>query len=131
MARFLSDEWIEEMDVAVRNAGSAGEVAAGARLAIGQIVTDAPGGPVSYTVHLEDGSARVQPGTTDADVTFTQDHATATAIFRGELAAQAAFIEGRLRVGGDLRALMDHAAAVVGLDRALEGFRAGTTFDST
>ena len=44
----------------------------------------------------------------DPDITFTQDAATAAAIQSGGQSAQAAFMSGRLRVGGDVRVLLDH-----------------------
>jgi putative sterol carrier protein len=128
MARFLSEEWIEALDAALRDDREALRATAGARIAVAQVVTDGPGGRVAYTVQVDDGSARVRGGDAGADVTFTQDHATATAIARGELAAQAAFIEGRLRVGGDLALLMEHTQVLAGLDTALARARAVTTF---
>jgi putative sterol carrier protein len=128
MARFLSDAWIEEMDAAVRDDDEVRSATAGTTIVIGQVVTDAPGGETGYTVHLDDGSVRVRPGTGDADVTFVQDHATAVAIARGELPAQAAFIDGRLRVRGDLQLLMDSAAVLARLDEAFSGPRAGTEY---
>jgi predicted lipid carrier protein YhbT len=128
MVRFLSDAWIDAMDAAIRDDDQVRDTAAGTTLAIAQVVTEAPGGEVGYTVELEDGSARVRRGTEGAQVTFTQDHATAVAIARGELAAQAAFIDGRLEVRGDLQVLLTHVSLLAELDEAFSRTRARTTF---
>jgi hypothetical protein len=61
-------------------------------------------------------------------VTFTQDRTTAAAIATGRLSAQAAFIDGRLRVGGDLSALLDRAAELAALDDLFASARAATTW---
>ena len=64
-------------------------------------------------------------GRADApDITFTQDRATAEAIHRGELSAQTAFIEGRLRLGGDLRAVIERAGSLVAIDDVFAAARA-------
>ncbi len=67
----------------------------------------APGDPVAYHLRLSGGAVALVPGTApDADVRFRCDHATALAVARGELGAQRAFMEGRLRIGGDVRAIV-------------------------
>ena len=63
-----------------------------------------------------------------ADVTVTEDHATAVAVSRGELSPQAAFMTGRIRVGGDMAALMVHQAVLHQLDAVFAGVRAATTY---
>ena len=60
----------------------------------------------------------------DPDLTFTQDRATAEAIHRGDLSAQAAFMQGRLRLGGDLRAVIDRAVELATIDDLFAGARA-------
>ena len=60
----------------------------------------------------------------DPDLTFTQDRATAEAIHRGELSAQAAFMQGRLRLGGDLRRVIDRAAELTAIDDVFASTRA-------
>jgi putative sterol carrier protein len=128
MPRFLSDAWIDALDVALRNDEQARRVGGSARICIGQVVTGTPHGDVRYEVRVGDGTIRVVPGIDLADVTFTQDHDTAMSIARGELGAQAAFMDGRVRIGGDLELLMEHAPALTGLDEALARARAGTTY---
>lgn len=112
MAAFLSDAWLAELDAAAQAGGSA----EAPDLVVQQIVVDDQRGEVAYAIRLRGGRVRVVPGRADdADVTFTQDRATAESIARGEVSAQVAFLAGRLRVGGDLRAVLGRAAALAGV----------------
>ena len=112
MAEFLSPEWIA--DLAERSADAT--VPAAVRLVLQQVVRDDDGSEVAYAVRLADGRLSVTPGRVDdADVTFTQDRATAAAISAGTTSAQAAFLAGRLRVGGDLAAVLGGARELADL----------------
>ena len=121
MGGFLTDAWLDELD----SATSVAEVPPGPRLAVQQVVPDGPGGEVAYALVLEDGRVHLERGRiADPDLTFTQDRATAEAIHRGELSAQAAFMEGRLRLGGDLRAVIDRAGDLASIDDLFASVRA-------
>lgn len=122
MAGFLTDRWFDALETTARQA----RVDKSTRLLVQQIVTDGlDGSGVEYFVKVAEGSITVQRGRAEApDITFTQDRATATAIHRGELSAQTAFIEGRLRLGGDLRAVIDRAAALSAIDDVFAAARA-------
>ncbi|MEO7428965.1 MAG: SCP2 sterol-binding domain-containing protein [Acidimicrobiales bacterium] len=125
MPEFLSDAWVADLDAA---AGTT-RVDAALRLVIQQIVLQDRGEERAFTIRIADGAVTVAPGRADdADVSFTQDRATATAIARGELSAQAAFIEGRLRIAGDLRKVMDRARELATLDDVFASARATTTW---
>jgi putative sterol carrier protein len=107
LAGFLTDAWLDDLDAAARVA----ELPTEAPLVLQQVVTDGPDGhEVAYALVVRDGRVHVERGRADdPDLVFTQDRATAEAIHRGELSAQAAFMQGRLRLGGDLRAVVDRA----------------------
>ena len=63
-----------------------------------QVVTGGPDGDAAYHVVIDDGTVRVVSGEAgDATVTFMQNWETATAIGRGELSAQGAFMTGLIR----------------------------------
>jgi alkyl sulfatase BDS1-like metallo-beta-lactamase superfamily hydrolase len=125
MARYLTPEWID----ALASAADGLEGPPGVRLTVQQRVTGGPDGDVSYHVVLEEGKVAVRAGEAAApDVTFVQDHATAVAVACGELAAQAAFMSGRMRVTGDVQRLIDEKDALTGLDRVLAGVRAETEY---
>jgi hypothetical protein len=122
VAGFLTDEWFRDLDAAGRGSSVDDEL----RLVIQQVVTDGPdAAEVAYVVAVADGTITVRRGRAEgADVTFTQDRRTAEAIHRGEVSAQTAFIEGRLRLGGDLRAVIDRAGALAAIDDVFKAARA-------
>lgn len=127
--RHLSPEWITALDEAARASTTLQTVAGDLDLTVQQVVTDGDpaGGEVAWYVRLRRGLVEVRPGRIDeADVTFTQDRATARAIADGELSAQAAFMAGRLRTGGDLAQLLAHREALAALDDVFAEVRART-----
>ncbi len=129
MPRFLSPEWIAEVDRAAAADGSLAAATADVRLVVQQVVTDTPDGEVRYHVDVDHGSVRVRPGdAAAADVTFRQDWQTAVAMSTGEVPAQHAFVQGRLRVDGDVQALVRHQGAFADLDAAFDDVRARTTY---
>ena len=56
------------------------------------------------------------------------DYATAVALTRGETNAQSALARGALRVGGDVRVLLEHGSAVAAWHDAAAALRARTDF---
>ena len=121
MTAFLTDEWLDELGAAA----DAAVLPAMPRLALQQVVPDGPDGEVAYALVVEDGRLHVHRGRVDRpDLVFTQDRATAEAIHRGELSAQAAFMQGRLRLGGDLRSVIDRAADLASIDDVFARVRA-------
>ena len=126
MAEFLSPAWIADLDAAAGAASAPADL----RLVVQQVVVDGSGSELaSYAVRVGDGRVRVEPGRApDADVTFTADRTTAAAIARGERAAQQAFLDGALRVGGDLTRVLDAARQLTGLVDLFGPARTGTTW---
>ncbi len=122
MAGFLTDAWLDELDMAAQAASTPADV----QVAIQVVVPDGPEGhEVAYVVESAGGRLAVRRGRADhPDVTFTQDLVTALAIHRGEQSAQAAFMEGRLRLGGDLRDVIGRAIALASLDDVFAPARA-------
>ena len=129
MPDFLSSEWIAALDEAVSNDEQLRAATADLQLTVQQTVTGAPGGDVSWHVVVDDGTVHILPGPADApDVTFTQDDATARAIGTSELSAQAAFMLGKLRIGGAVAKLIEHRKAFDDLEDLFEDVRATTTY---
>lgn len=130
MARYLSPEWFDDVNAAAQAGDAAEAVTEGLRLVVQQVVTEAPDGDVRYAVRIEDGRVAVVPGEApDADVTVTEDHRTATAVAKGDLAAPVAFMTGRIRVTGDTRALLAAQPALHRLDAVFAEVRDRTTYD--
>lgn len=130
--RYLSPEWLDAARDAVAADDALAAALAGVTLTVEQAVDGTPDGTVRWNVSVHDGKVMLTPGpAARPDVRFTTTWDTAVAIARGELAAQRAFVEGRLRVGGDLTVLITHQRAVAAVDDALAGVRAATTYDPT
>jgi len=129
--RYLSDEWLAALDDAAQASDALQSVTRGVHLTIEHIVIDGAddGRELRYHVTVDDGHVAFRPGAADAStVTFREDRATATAVARGDLPAQAAFLAGDISIGGDLGALVEHAAALASIDGALEVVRSATTY---
>jgi|SRR5687767_3057374 len=131
MARYLSAEWLQEVNDAARANQELSEVVGDVRLVLQQVVTDGPEGDIRYAVRIEGGTVTVAPGeAADADVIVTEDHETAVALHRGELRAPHAFMTGRIRVSGNTQALLGAQAALHRLDAVFAGVREGTTYEA-
>lgn len=125
MAEFLTDQWIAELAQAARDATAPDDL----RLVIQQIVLDDEGVERRFAIRIDEGRLSIAPGRADdADLTLTQDRATAAAIARGELSAQVAFMAGELRVGGDLRLVLERAGALAALGDVFAAARNSTTW---
>lgn len=137
MIRFLSAEWIDAVDAAVDGAGidppEGDPPVDGSALVLQQHVSGgSSGGPISYHIVVGTDGVRVRPGVVDEPtVSFSQDYATAAAISQGQQSAQAAFMAGRLRLGGDVAALLAHHELLSRLTDAFADVRARTLYEPT
>ena len=123
---FLSPQW----RAALVDAAAGTELAGQARLTVAVVVTEDGADDVGWALAFGDGGEDDRPGAeAAADVTFTIDRATATAMSRGQLGAQDAFMAGRLRIGGDLSALLAAAGALEALGDVFAPVRERTIGD--
>ena len=104
MPKWLSQEWMDEQ---TRLAADQPE-RPGASARMQYVVTGGPDGDVRYYWVLEDGHLRENKlGTLDdAELTLTQSYEDAMKVQRGELDEQAAFMQGRVKVEGNMAKLM-------------------------
>ena len=126
MARFLSADWVTDL------ATAAGDVRVedSVDVTVQQVVVDGPGDPVRWALRVTDGRVLVVAGgVPDPDVTVTTALPTAVALARGEVAVTDAFMGGRLRIAGDLRALLRAGVVLGALDAAFAAVRDQTTWD--
>ncbi len=114
---FLSDEWIAaartiRAEIAAPDPGGEAPVTvAPASVRMNQVITDVPFGDGRLDAHLDtsSGTLEMEIGHLDQpDVTVTLDYATAKAIFvDGTLeAGMRAFMDGKVRVQGDMAKLI-------------------------
>ena len=104
MPKFLTQEWLDEQK---RLAESQPE-RPGASARMQYVVTGAPGGDIEYYWVLEDGRlTEAQVGNLDdAEVTLTQTWDDAVQIQKGDLDVNAAFMQGRVKVTGNMAKVM-------------------------
>jgi putative sterol carrier protein len=127
--RYLTPEWLDAAQRAVEADETLARATTDVRISVQQVVTGGPDGDAAYHVLIDDGTVRVVKGEAgDATVTFVQDWQTASAIGRGELSAQGAFMSGRIRVRGDLPKLVECADVFSEVDDVFAGLRAQTTY---
>jgi len=110
---FLSDDWFTKVHELMTEHGA--DAPATTNMMLNMVVTDTPWGERQMHMGSVDGKAEMGQGHADgADVTLTTDYATAKDIFMsGEpQAAMQAFMEGKVKLQGDLTKLM--AAQVAG-----------------
>ncbi|MBS1837839.1 MAG: SCP2 sterol-binding domain-containing protein [Actinobacteria bacterium] len=128
MVAYLSDEWFEVAGQALANSTELAERTAEVDLAIAYEVSGAPGGKVVYTLRFDHGTTTLANGVSDAPVSFSLDYDTASEIARGDVAAQAAFMQGRLKLVGDVNVLIRDGAVLDGVADALGSLRTDTEF---
>ena len=127
---FLSEMWLRDLDLALRDFPA---VCALAPIVIEQVVSDVPGrGEVRYRLRVDAEGARIVAGDDPGspDVRLTTDYDTAVAVALGKENAQIALGHGRLRLGGNVDALIRQADALRALDDATADLRSATTYPS-
>ncbi len=126
MLEYLSDAWIAAMNEAVAADEALRKATAGLSFVLQQTVTGPPGDR-TYHVAFADGTNAVVAGPHQApDVSFTCDRSTAIKIVSAQESAQTAFMAGRLRIGGDSRALITNGGCLAALAAVSVGVRAMT-----
>ena len=109
---FLSDDWFDVVGKLVEEHGA--DAPAQANVMVNLVITDTPFGD-ERKMHMgaRDGKGEWGVGhTADADVTLTTDYTTAKQVFvSGDPnAGMQAFMQGKVRVQGDMAKLMAGAA---------------------
>lgn len=113
MSKFLSADWADAVTTALNNHEGFQNAIGTADLSIQFVTEDGPDGEVSYFLDASEGSTSMALGELDSpDVTVRQSYDTATAISKGDLNTQTAFMTGKLKVSGNLAKLMMHQAAI-------------------
>lgn len=120
---FLSDEWIAEARKIRAEVADPQAAAAPTSVRMNQVITDVPFGGGRLDAHLDTSSGTLEMETghlEDPDVTVTLDYETAKAIFvDGTLeAGMKAFMDGKVRVQGDMAKLISALQQVAPPDPA-------------
>lgn len=128
---YLTAEWFQHADEAVATLP-----ALPSAVTVAVRVVDLPRNrpDVPYRLVLGPGRVRIlatETGGLDAvegDVTLTMSYEVASAIARGEIGAQRAFLDGEVRLGGDTTALLGHQAHLAEIEDRLSELRSRTRF---
>lgn len=112
--KFLSEEWMTAMGDAANADEGFRSSAADTELLLQFDVTEVPDGDdITYTLSVAGGEASLAlGGNDDADATITNSYETATAISKGDLNTQMAFMTGKLKVGGNMAKVMTHQGQI-------------------
>jgi predicted lipid carrier protein YhbT len=104
MPKWLTQEWLEEE----RRLAESQPERPGASTRMQYVVTGGPDGEVRYYWILENGKLLdSQMGDlSDSEVTLTTNYDDAMKVQQGELDANAAFMQGRIKVTGNMAKLM-------------------------
>ncbi len=122
MSKFLSEEWTLDVTSALNGHEGFKNAIGGADLDIQFTVEGGPDGDVDYYLSTSDGQATMALGELDEpDVSVKESYETATAISKGELNTQTAFMTGKLKVSGNLAKLMMHQSAIQQMSAAVAG----------
>jgi hypothetical protein len=129
VVRYLSLDWIEALSRAVRDDEKLRDLATAHEIGLTQVVGDGPEGDVTYHLQVGDGEARFGPGAADPEhVRMEQSWSTAVAVATGELNAQEAFVDGRIRLYGDQQRLLDAQPVFGALEAVLGSLRDRTEY---
>lgn len=104
MPTFLSQEWLDEF----RSLAQDQPTRPGATLSIQYSVTGGPDGDVEYYWVLDEGKLlEAKLGNVpDGNVTISMTYDDAAKLQQGELEATAAFMQGRMKVAGNMGKMM-------------------------
>jgi putative sterol carrier protein len=104
MSKWLSQEWFDE----TKKMADSQPERPGASAKMQYVVSGGPDGDVKYYWVLENGKLIESKlgELPDAEVTMTMTHDDAMKIQKGELDANAAFMQGRIKVSGNMAKLM-------------------------
>ena len=104
MSKYLTQEWLDETG---KMADSQPE-RPGASARMQYVITGGPEGDIKYYWILENGKLLESKlgEVSDADFTLTLTYDDSVAVQKGELDANAAFMQGRMKVTGNMGKLM-------------------------
>ncbi len=123
MAQFLTQDWLSSLTETVNSHNGFKNAIANVDLTLQFEVTDAPEETENhYYIAIAEGVAKAVAGDADEpDATITNNYETATAISKGELNTQMAFMTGKLKVSGNMAKLMMNQAMLTQFAEAASG----------
>lgn len=110
--KFLTQDWLAALTEALNGHDGFKSAIASTELTLQFDVPDAPEGTEGrYFMTVAEGAAEAAAGDVDEpDATISNSYETATAVGKGELNTQMAFMTGKLKVTGNMAKLMMNQA---------------------
>lgn len=116
--KYLSKEWADEFNTRAAAANTAPYRGKNATLL--NVVSDAPDGEVRYVIRFSGDSASITLGDLEnPDVTMSQNYENASAINKGELDGQRAFMQGKVKISGKMVKMMQLRGALAEVSKVL------------
>jgi putative sterol carrier protein len=113
LSKFLSAEWANAVTEALNIHDGFKNAIGASALSIQFHTEGGQDGDIDYFLATRDGTASLSLGEVETpDMTVRQYYDTATAISKGEMNTQTAFMTGKLKVSGNLAKLMQHQSAI-------------------
>jgi len=102
--KFLSQEWLDDL----RSLAEDQPERPGASAQLQYVVTGGPDGDVKYYWILQDGKLleAALGNAPDPDITLTRTYEDSVKVQQGELDSNTAFMQGRMKVAGDMTKFM-------------------------
>lgn len=118
--QFLSNEWLSEVESRLNSHEGFQNAAKGQAAKLQQEVTGSPQGDVKYGFVLDGGKVQLIAGEIDGpEATVTQSYETAAQLSKGEMTGQAAFMQGKLKISGNLMKMMQLQGVFTAMPAAL------------
>ncbi|MDH3299714.1 MAG: SCP2 sterol-binding domain-containing protein [Acidimicrobiia bacterium] len=128
---YLGPDWFRQADESV---AALSPIPSSVTVAVKVVGLPGDRGDVRYQLVLGPDRVRILPVDGDetdnghGDATLTMSYDVASAIARGEIGAQRAFLDGEVRLGGDTTALLGHQARLAEIEDRLGDLRSRTTY---
>lgn len=127
--RYLSLEWIEALASNVAANDDLKALASDYSIDVTQVVTDAPEGTVTYHLSVRDGNATFGAGPAPKeDVRMEQSWDSAVSVATGNANAQDLFIQGHVRITGDVQKLIASEPVFAALNTVFDEVRTQTEY---
>lgn len=123
--KYLSEDWAKEVTSLLQSTDAVTKTVTGQSFAIQQVVTDVPErGEIKFYAKVTDGVPEVVIGeVANPDATLTAAYDISILMDKGELNPQAAFMQGKLKIQGNLMKLMGLQGFVSSLGPAVAGLQ--------
>lgn len=105
--KFQSEEWAKEVTNSIQGNESVLNAAKGQNATVQMVTTGAPDGERKTYLKISEGVPEVGVGDVEnPDATITQDFETAVALDKGEMQLANAYMQGKVKIQGNLMKMM-------------------------